>query len=193
MNTTAAGRIVCEKPKRQDWVAMGEVYNQSVRNRSIPQLNPMTDQQSIGYFEQCEAGNVPTIVARRDGQVVGWLMAHPMVWGGITTMTTGDLCIYVDAAHTGKLSGVALRMISAGIRPMMMAGYERLTIWTYADNRASQSLAAAFGMQRWGLLPGVAKMDEDTYKDVAIWGVNLDESTVTRWGRVFRRLAPNSF
>lgn len=193
MTTDTTGEIVCEKPSRQDWVAMGEVYNQAVRKRSIPQLNPMTEDQSVGYFAKCEAGNVPMIVARLNGAVVGWLIAHPLVWGGLSTLTTADLSVYVDESHTGKLSGVALRMISAGIRPILMAGYERLTIWTYAENQASQGLAKAFGMDRWGLMPGVAKMDEGLYKDVTIWGIELSDDNLARWDRLFKRLAPKAF
>ena len=52
-------------------------------------------------------------------------------------------------------------------------GIERLLAVVFSHNDASIALFEAFGFERWGLLPGVTRLDERT-ADIVILGRALD-------------------
>lgn len=103
-------------------------------------------------------------------EVVAWLSFEDYKARAAYSITA-EVSIYVAAEH--RREGHARELLTHAIAAAPALGIERLLAVVFSHNDASIALFEAFGFERWGLLPGVTRLDERT-ADIVILGRALD-------------------
>jgi phosphinothricin acetyltransferase len=98
----------------------------------------------------------PCWVLEEDGQVLGWLSFEDYKDRAAYSITA-EVSVYIDAAQRRK--GYARTLLHHGLEQAPGLGIERLLAIVFGHNAASIALFEAAGFERWGLLPGVTRLD----------------------------------
>jgi phosphinothricin acetyltransferase len=98
----------------------------------------------------------PCWVLDDDGKVVGWLSFENYTERAAYSITA-EVSVYVDATH--RRQGHARTLLDHALEQAPALGLERLLAVVFAHNAASIALFESAGFERWGLLPGVTRLD----------------------------------
>jgi L-amino acid N-acyltransferase YncA len=150
-----------------DLDAIVEIYNQTIPSRmATADLDPIHPEQRAAWLQEHTPDHRPVWVAESDGRVVGWLSISPFrqreAYDG-----TAEVSVYVDAGRRGE--GIGLLLLSRAVERAPSLALHRLIGLIFSHNEASLALFARAGFERWGLLPGVCRLD-DRDADVVIVG-----------------------
>jgi len=158
----------------EDLAAIVRVYNDTVPSReSTADLEPVTVQQRGAWF----IGHTPErrplwVVEQEPGVVLGWCSLRDF-YGRPAYAATAEIGIYVDAG--ARRHGLGRTLLRAAIARGPELGLSTLIAVVFAHNAASVGLFEAEEFERWGSLPGVARLD-DRLADVLILGRHLGVS-----------------
>ena len=156
---------------RDDLPAIVEIYNATVASRMVTaDLEPVSVQSRIAWFEAHSAGFRPLWVTQRQGRVAGWL-SFSTFYGRPAYNKTAELSVYIDAS--ARRQGLASYLLAQAIAHAPAIGVDRLIGFIFGHNLPSLALFAKFGFQRWGELPGVTLLDA-VERDVIIVGRRID-------------------
>ena len=142
------------------------IYNATVGSRMVTaDLEPVSVDSRRRWFEE-HRDIRPLWVVERAGSVRAWL-SFSSFYGRPAYARTAELSVYVEGAWRGH--GLGSYLVQAAIAHAPQIGVDRLGGFIFAHNAPSLALFAKLGFQRWGLLPGVARLD-GVERDLAIVG-----------------------
>jgi phosphinothricin acetyltransferase len=152
-----------------DLAAVVEIYNASIAGRrSTADLEPVSGEQRRAWMLDRDPARRPLwVLDGDDGDgVVGWVALddfNPRA-GYVGTAEVG---CYLRPSCQGRGLGGAL--LAHAIAAAPECGIDRLVAKVFAHNEGSVRLFERAGFGRWGLLPGVTRLD-GVVRDVLILG-----------------------
>lgn len=160
---TASTEIFIRDATEHDLPAIVAIYNAAIATRcSTAQLEPVTVESRKHWVN----GEYPFWVAEIDGEVVGWLSFREFL-PRCAYRGTVELSVYVSDKH--RRCGIASRLLSEAIARAPALGMHSLVGLIFAHNTPSIALFRNAGFERWGLLPRVARI-ENQARDLTIFG-----------------------
>jgi L-amino acid N-acyltransferase YncA len=155
---------------REDLPAIVQLYNTTIPSRMVTaDLDPVPVESRVGWFEQHRPDFRPLWVAEQHGRIAGWL-SFSVFYGRPAYNKTAELSIYVDERVRGL--GLGSYFLSQAITHAPTLSVDRLIGLIFGHNQPSLELFAKFGFDRWGVLPGVTRLD-GVERDVIIVGRKL--------------------
>lgn len=152
---------------RQDLPAIVEIYNATIPSRLVTaDLEPVSVESRVGWFEQHDPGFRPLWVAEEGGRIAGWL-SFSTFYGRPAYDKTAELSLYVGEAQRNR--GLGSHFLRHAIAHAPALRVDRLIGFVFGHNRPSLDLFMKFGFERWGQLPGVTSLD-GIERDVIILG-----------------------
>ncbi|RXZ38931.1 N-acetyltransferase family protein [Oxalobacteraceae bacterium CAVE-383] len=169
------GDYVHRDATAEDLAAIVAIYNATVASRQVTaDTEPVTVASRRDWFERHTPQRRPLWVAERGGEVIGWL-SYSDFYGRPAYAATAELSIYIHPAARGQ--GLGRYFMTEALLNAADYGIDTLLGFIFGHNLPSLALFEAFGFERWGNLPGVARLD-GTRRDLVIMGrgVASDES-----------------
>jgi phosphinothricin acetyltransferase len=152
---------------RADLASIVEIYNATIPSRMVTaDLEPVSVESRIDWFEQHQPDSRPLWVAEHDGQIAGWLTLSTFNARPAYNNST-ELSIYVGESF--RHLGLGSYFMTQAIAHAPSLGIDRLIGLVFGHNHASQKLLEKFAFERWGVLPGVTRLD-GVERDVFIFG-----------------------
>jgi phosphinothricin acetyltransferase len=150
--------VTVRAARYEDAAAWAEIYNQGIEDRQATfETEPRAGADLMPQVER-------TIVAERDGQVVGWAHVTPYsqreAYAGV-----GEFSIYVD--RTARGSGVGRRLLTHLSVFAESLGYHKLTSKIFPENEASLALMRSCGFRDVGIHRRHARLD-GAWRDVVV-------------------------
>jgi len=152
---------------RADLPAIVGIYNATISSRMVTaDLEPVSVESRIPWFEAHSEGFRPLWVAQHDGRVAGWL-SFSTFYGRPAYDKTAELSVYIDASARNR--GLGSYFLAQAIAHAPAIGVDRLIGFIFGHNQPSLALFAKSSFERWGELPGVTSLD-GVERDVVIVG-----------------------
>ena len=150
-----------------DLPAIIEIYNATVPTRMVTaELEPTTVEARLPWFREHSPHKYPFWVAESDGRVIGWLDFKKFLPRS-AYRGTAEISVYVDKEFRRR--GVGQRLLEQAIARAPSLGITALVGLIFGHNESSLKLFRRFGFERWGFLPGVARLD-GVERDLAMMG-----------------------
>jgi phosphinothricin acetyltransferase len=133
------------------------IYNATVASRMVTaDLEPVSVQSRLPWFEQHTPALRPRWVVERGADVVAWL-SFSSFYGRPAYDKTAELSVYVD--ERAREEGLGSYLLREALAQAPSIGVDRLLGFIFGHNAPSLRLFAKFGFERWGFMPGVARLD----------------------------------
>ncbi len=159
---------------REDLPSIVEIYNATIPSRLVTaDLEPVSIESRIEWFEQHKPDFRPLWVADQDGHIAGWL-SFSTFYGRPAYNKTAELSLYVGESFRSR--GLGSYFLAQAIAHAPSLRIDRLLGFVFAHNQPSLELLGKFGFERWGELPGVTLL-EGVERDVIILGRRVARST----------------
>jgi phosphinothricin acetyltransferase len=140
-----------------DLAAIVAIYNATIPTRtSTADLEPVTLAQRRSWLGRHDPARRPCWVLEEDGQVIAWLSLEDYKDRAAYSITA-EVSVYVDTAR--RRSGYGRLLLDHAIEQAPGLALERLVGVIFGHNTASITLFSDAGFERWGLLPGVTRLD----------------------------------
>jgi phosphinothricin acetyltransferase len=150
-----------------DLPAIVAIYNATIPTRaSTADLEAVSVVSRRPWLARHDPARRPCWVMDESGEIVGWLSLENYKERAAYSITA-ELSVYVDAGHRRK--GHARTLLDHALEQAPGLGLERLLAVVFAHNAASIALFESVGFERWGLLPGVTRLDGKA-ADIVILG-----------------------
>jgi L-amino acid N-acyltransferase YncA len=150
-----------------DLPAIIKIYNAAIRTRvSTAQLETVTLEGRRNWLKDHSPDRHPFWVLEREGQVAGWLTLKTFLPRS-AYRDTAEVSVYVD--ENFRRHGVGRALLSEAIVRAPEFGIAAMVGLIFSHNQPSLRLFAQLGFEKWGLLPGVARLD-DVERDLTIMG-----------------------
>ena len=164
---TAATEMKIRDAIEADLPGIIEIYNATVSTRIVTaELEPTTVEARLPWFREHSPDQHPFWVAENDCCVIGWLDFKKFLPRS-AYRSTAEISVYVD--ENVRRQGVARRLVEEAIARAPSLGITAMVGLIFAHNEPSLRLFDRLGFERWGLLPGIARLD-DVARDLAIMG-----------------------
>jgi L-amino acid N-acyltransferase YncA len=149
-----------------------DIYNSTIAGRQVTaDLEPITVESRIPWFEQHTPEHRPLWVLVKDGQIAAWL-SFQSFYGRPAYSGTAEISIYV--AEEFRSQGLGRILVQHAIDKSPDIGVHTLLGFVFGHNEPSLGLLRQFGFERWGHLPKVANMD-GVERDLMIVGLRVAE------------------
>jgi L-amino acid N-acyltransferase YncA len=144
-----------------------KIYNAAVATRvSTAQLEPVTLETRPNWLKEHSPDRHPFWVLEIDGEVAGWLTLKAFL-PRCAYRDTAEVSVYVDEKFRRR--GVGRRLLGEAIARARALGINAMVGLIFAHNEPSLRLFEQIGFGKWGLLPGVARLD-NVERDLTIMG-----------------------
>src|SRR5438128_11305365 len=154
---TAATEMLIRDAGDADLPAIIDIYNVAIATRmATAQLDPVTLEERRDWLKEHSPDRHPFWVLEIDGRLAGWLSLKPFA-PRCAYRGTAEISVYVDERFRRR--GVARRLLEEAIARAPSLGMDAIVGLIFAHNEPSLKLFERFGFKRWGLLPGVARLD----------------------------------
>ncbi len=151
--------------------AIVQIYNQAVRaGMQTADEQEVTVDEKIAWLQQHDGEHYCIYVAIENDKVVGYFALSPYRHGRAAFYHTAEISYYLDSQYQGR--GIGTELIEHALSQCSMLGIENLVAILLSCNKASIALLEKFGFERWGLMPGIAKLKTDTV-DHYYYGLKL--------------------
>ena len=158
----------------RDLPSINEIYNQAVRERfCTAHLEPVTLMEREKWFAQSNPVRYPVFVADSFGVVKAWISIGPYRPDREALAHVAEVSYYVDEDERGR--GLGSRLMGHAISTAPSLGLSVLIAILLDKNPASLALLNKFGFSRWGTMPGIAVVDNQT-TDHLYYGLHLQLS-----------------
>jgi L-amino acid N-acyltransferase YncA len=154
-------QVVIEPMRAEEWSQVRAIYfdgiatDQATFEREVPAW----DAWDRNHRRDCR------LVARRQGQVVGWAALSPVskrrVYAGVA-----EVSIYMAAQARGL--GIGKQLLQALIDESEQAGIWTLQAGIFPENKASVALHRACGFRQIGLRERIGQLD-GVWRDVVLF------------------------
>jgi len=153
-----------------DLPAIVEIHNAAIASHiSTAQLEPVTVEGRRQWFRAHSPAQYPIWVAELEGAIAGWLSFREFL-PRCAYRGTVEIRLYVSEKFRRR--GVGKRLLQEAIARGPQLGIHSLVGLIFGHNEPSIALFRVARFERWGLLPGVAYVDE-TPRDLTIFGRHL--------------------
>jgi L-amino acid N-acyltransferase YncA len=150
-----------------DLPAIVDIYNTAIATRmSTAQLEPVTVESRRDWLREHTPDRHPFWVVEIDGRVAGWLSFKSFL-PRCAYRGTVELSVYVDEKFRRR--GIARKLLEEAIARAPSLGITALVGLIFAHNESSLKLFAGLGFRRWGLFPGIARLD-GVERDLIVMG-----------------------
>ena len=165
--TTAATEIKIRDAVEADLSAIVEIHNAAIASGiSTAQLEPVTVECRREWLRAHSPAQYPIWVAELDGAITGWLSFREFL-PRCAYRGTVEVSVYVH--DTFRRRGIGRRLLQQAITRGSDLEMHSLIGLIFSHNQPSIALFRAAGFERWGFLPGVARVDQ-TPRDLTIFG-----------------------
>ena len=167
---SVATGIVLRDAIEADLPAIVEIHNAAIATRiSNAQVEPVTVEGRREWFRAHSPVQYPIWVAELDGTIAGWLSFGEFLprWAYRGTV---EISLYISEKFRRR--GIGLKLLQQAILRGPRLEMHSLVGLIFSHNEPSIALFRAAGFERWGFLPGVARVD-GTPRDLAIFGRHL--------------------
>ena len=166
-NAAARSEMTIRDAREADLPAIIKIYNAAIRTRiSTAQLETVTLDDRRNWLKDHSPDRHPFWVLEMEGQLAGWLTLKSFLPRG-AYRDTSEVSVYVD--ENFRRRGVGRALLREAIARAPELGITAMVGLIFAHNQPSLRLFAALGFEKWGLLPGVARLD-DIERDLTIMG-----------------------
>jgi L-amino acid N-acyltransferase YncA len=153
--------------READLPAIIRIYNAAIATRmSTAQLEPVTLEARRNWLKDHSPDRHPFWVLEIDGQIVGWLTLKSFLLR-CAYRDMAEVSVYVDEKFRRR--GVGRTLLAEAIARAPSLGISAMVGLIFAHNEPSLRLFEELGFEKWGLLPGVARLD-NTERDLTIMG-----------------------
>jgi L-amino acid N-acyltransferase YncA len=144
-----------------------EIYNATVPSRQVTgDLEPISVESRLPWFHAHRPESRPLWVAEAEGQAIAWLSFSDF-YGRPAYRKTAEISLYVD--EPVRRCGWGSYLLGEAIAYAPALQINRLLAFIFGHNLSSLALFKKFGFEPWGLLPGVASLDQ-VERDLVILG-----------------------
>lgn len=165
--TAATENIVLRDAIEADLPGIVEIHNAAIATRiSTAQLEPVTVESRREWFRGHSPVQYPLWVAELGGAIAGWLSFREF-FPRYAYRGTVEISVYVSEKF--RRCGIGRKLLAEAIARGPQLGMHSLVGLIFSHNEPSIALFRAIGFERWGFLPGVARVDE-TPRDLTIFG-----------------------
>ena len=166
-HTAATESITVRDANESDLPAIVEIHNAAIASRiSTAQLEPVTVEGRREWFCAHSPVQYPIWIAELDGAIAGWLSFREFL-PRCAYRGTVEVSVYVNEKFRRR--GVGRKLLQQAIAHGPQLGMHSLVGLIFSDNEPSIALFRATGFERWGFLPGVARVDQIP-RDLTIFG-----------------------
>jgi L-amino acid N-acyltransferase YncA/predicted O-methyltransferase YrrM len=156
-----------------DLPAIVRIYNATVPTRMVTaELEPTTVEARLPWFREHSPEQYPFWVAESGDRVIGWVDFKKFL-PRCAYRGTAEISVYVDEKFRRR--GVGQRLLEHAIARAPSLGFTALIGLIFGHNEPSLKLFERLGFERWGLLPDVAQLDEET-RDLVVVGLHCNKS-----------------
>lgn len=153
--------------READLPAIIRIYNAAIVTRiSTAQLETVTLETRRNWLNDHSPDRHPFWVLEIDDDVAGWLTLKSFLPRG-AYRDTAEVSVYVDEKFRRR--GVGRALLAEAISRAPSLGLNAMLGLIFAHNEPSLRLFEELGFAKWGLLPGVAHLDE-VERDLTIMG-----------------------
>jgi len=168
--TAATEEIKIRDAIEADLPAIVEIHNAAIASRiSTARLEPVTVESRREWLRAHSPTQYPVWVADLNGAIAGWLSFREFL-PRCAYRGTVELSVYVSEQFQRRGLGRKLLQEAIGRGPKL--GMHSLVGLIFGHNEPSIALFQLAGFERWGLLPGVARIDEIPH-DLTIFGRHI--------------------
>jgi len=165
--TAAKEEIVLRDAIEGDLPAIVEIYNGVIATRvSSAQLEPVTVEGRREWFRAHSPTQYPIWVAELDGAIAGWLSFREFL-PRCPYRGTVEVSVYVNEKFRRR--GIGRKLLQQAIARGPQLRMHSLVGLIFSHNQPSIALFYTAGFERWGFLPGIARVDK-TPRDLTIFG-----------------------
>ena len=160
-----------------DLPAIVAIYNSTIPGRGVTaDLEPVSIASRTAWFAEHHRETRPLWVNEEGGVVTGWL-SFSNFYGRPAYHATAELSIYLAESARGR--GLGANLLQRAIIHAPTLGLSTLLGFIFGHNTTSLNLFARHGFHQWGMLPGVAELD-DIERDLVIVGLRLPPAVSPR-------------
>jgi L-amino acid N-acyltransferase YncA len=153
-----------------DLLAIVEIHNAAIATGiSTAQLEPVTAEGRREWFRAHSPVQYPIWVAELDGAIAGWLSFGEFL-PRCAYRGTVEVSVYVNEKFRRR--GIGRKLLQEAIGRGPRLGMHSLVGLIFSHNEPSIALFRAAAFERWGFLPGVARVDE-ILRDLTIFGRHI--------------------
>jgi phosphinothricin acetyltransferase len=155
----------------EDLPAIVDIYNSTVASRMVTaELVPASVEQKRAWFDEHHEPERPLWVSLDGGgAITGWVSLsnfNPRA----AYHRTAEISVYIH--ERARRTGLGRTLVQHAIDHCPRADVAALVGLVFGHNAPSLALFAAFGFERWGLLPEVAVLD-GVRRDLVLVGKRL--------------------
>jgi len=162
--------IIVRDAIEADLSAIVEIHNAAIATGiSTAQLEPVTAEGRREWFRAHSAAQYPIWVAELEGAIAGWLSFREFL---PRCAYRGSVEVSVYVHEKFRRRGIGRKLLQQAIARGPQLGMHSLVGLIFSHNEPSIALFHAAGFERWGFLPGVARVDQ-TLRDLTIFGRHL--------------------
>lgn len=167
---TAGEGIIVRDAIEVDLPAIIEIHNAAIATGiSTAQLEPVTAEGRRQWFRAHSPAQYPIWVAELDGAIAGWLSFREFL-PRCAYRGCAEVSVYVREKFRRR--GIARKLLQQAIAHGPQLGMHCLVGLIFSHNEPSIALFRVAGFERWGFLPGVARIDQ-IRRDLTIFGRSL--------------------
>jgi Sortase and related acyltransferases len=147
-----------------------DIYNQTIPGRMITaDTSPVTVADRIAWFEEHNTTNRPLWLIQYKNKPCGWVSLSTF-YGRPAFNKTVEVSLYIEEQYRGKKIGqYTMQTLEKYAQEI---GICNIFCFIFGHNQPSLALFNKLGYQKWGLLPGIAELDE-IKRDLVILGKQL--------------------
>jgi phosphinothricin acetyltransferase len=163
----AATEIRIRDATEADLPAIVDIHNAAIASRiSTAQLEPVTIESQGEWFRAHSPAQHPILVAEVEGVIAGWLSFKEFL-PRCAYRGAVELSLYISEQFRRR--GLGRRLLQEAIGRAPQLEIHSLVGLIFGHNEPSVALFRAAGFERWGLLPGIARVDQIP-RDLTIFG-----------------------
>jgi len=157
--------------REEDLPFINEIYNQAVGELfCTAHLEPVDMGYRRCWFGAHPRDRYPVFVAREGPLVTGWISLGSYRLGRQALDHVAEVSYYVDANYRNR--GIGMALMTHATEAARDRGLSVLVAILLDRNQASIGLLEKFGFQRWGTMPGIARIGTEV-ADHLYFGLKL--------------------
>ncbi len=150
-----------------DLPAIVQIYNAAIPSRmATADIDPVSVEERLTWFRAHTPTRYPLWVMESNAAVVGWL-GFQSFYGRPAYHVTAEISLYV--APLLHRQGIGKQLLRQAIQQSPALGFTALLGFIFSHNLPSLRLFEGLAFQRWGYLPGIARLD-GVERDLVILG-----------------------
>jgi len=164
------GQFHIRDARAGDLPAIIRIYNTAIATRmATAQVEPVTIKDRRDWLKQHSPNRHPFWVMAVGDEIAGWLTLKPFLPRG-AYRGTGEVSVYIDEQF--RRQGIARTLLEEAIARGPSLEIRAIVGLIFAHNKPSLRLFEQLGFQKWGLLPRIARLDNDE-RDLTIMGRHI--------------------